>query len=232
MPQMVGLSIPNEVIRVSIEQFAELPAIREEAERMVAWSTEKSLHLPGGSVRGSFHPLGRGGGGRVLVTAGIREVIREYEAAVRAMGVEPRVVRPSGINQFNLYCGLLPAEGVVAYVGLFENFFTFYVLEEGKLIFYQEVKKALLNKTLYEDIEMTLQYFMTGNARREIDTLYVACHGENGTEIKESFRGINQMPVSFLSECEVFGAEEAGQAGPGRTGTYAAAIGAAQSLAG
>ncbi len=231
--QVVGLSLPNEIIRVSIERYGELPRAREEAERMIAMFTEKALHLPGGSTRVTFHPLGGGekeGSGPLLVTAGIREVIREYEKIVRDVGVEPRVVRPAGINQFNLYCGMLPDKGVVAYVGLFENFFTFYVLEEGRLVFYQEVKKAMLNETLYEDIEMTLQYFMSGNSKREIGKLYVGIHGEYAADMVESFRQISNMEMALLSESQVF-ARDDNRPGPGQAGTFAAAIGAAQSLA-
>ena len=140
----VGLSIPSEVVKVSIQQYAELPRSVEEIERMIAWWSRKSLPFPVEGSQISYHPLNQHGRGekRLLVAIGFKEVIREYEMDLREVRIYPEVIRPSCLNQFNFYQERIPPSGVVGFLGLLENFFTLFVFNGADLVFYHGVRRG------------------------------------------------------------------------------------------
>ena len=81
----VGLSIPSEIVKVTIQKYTEVPKRVEETERMIAWWSRKSLPFPVDGARISFHQLGvtPQGEAKLLVAVGFRDIIREYEMDLR-----------------------------------------------------------------------------------------------------------------------------------------------------
>lgn len=229
---LTGVGLPNEIIKMSIQEFPELPKARPEIERMVAWTIERSLHFPAHSTKVSYHPVGwKNGVERMLVTAGISSVIREYELVLRENHICPEVIRPVGITQFNFYAEKIPDQGVVAYLGLFENYFTFFVFIEGQLSFYQGIKKGHSSKHYLDDIDMCFEFYANQNPDQEIERLYIGGCQENREKMQDVFASFGNMDVTVLDEFSLIGKEKAvGMDKREALAYYAAAIGAAQSL--
>lgn len=229
----VGLSIPNEVIKIAIKRYASLPKSREEAEKMIAWMAKKSLPFPAERTRISHYTLSEAGAGtKLLVALGSYDVVREYELNLRELKVEPEVIRPAGINQFNFYSSRIPRMGTVSFLGLFRGFFNLFVCVHGSILFYHGVKRGFSDIHFFQDVDMTLNLFRNENPGYKIERLYFASQVGFGKTLEQGLRTMGEMPVARMHEEEVIMVDDT-MAGleEGRLSSYAAAIGAAQGLA-
>jgi Tfp pilus assembly PilM family ATPase len=231
----VGLSLPNEVVKVSLQSYSDLPRGREQTEKMIAWWVRGTLPFPVEKARVSYTPLHRNPGGdkRVLASIVHRDVVREYELNMRGLKLEPQVIRPSGINHYNFYHERIPRSGLMAFLGLFERTTTLFVFDEGELVFYHGLKKGYSDMHFFQDVEMMIALYKNENPGKGIDKLFYASQVGFHTELEEGLRSLTASAVSRLPEREMITVD------PSLTGkrdeialhSFAAAIGAAQSLA-
>jgi hypothetical protein len=230
----VGLSLPNEIVKVAVQKFGELPKTKEATERMIAWWAKKNLPFPTEGAKISYHPLTQKNGAgekRLMVAIAFEEVIREYENNLKEVGIHPEVIRPAGINHFNFYHQRIPPVGVVGFLGLFEHYLTLYVIEGGELMFYHGIKRGYSDIHFFQDVEMTLQLYLDSNPDKEIDTLcygsQVGFHGE----LEEGFRSIVGGGVVRLEESAILSLDGI-EKPKDRVGfpSYVSAVSAAQSL--
>ncbi len=229
-----GLSIPNEIIKIAIKRYASLPKSREEAEKMIAWMAKKSLPFPAERTKISHYTLtnGVGTGRKLLVAIGSYDVIREYELNLRELRIEPEVIRPAGINQFNFYSNRIPRTGTVAFLGLFRGFFNLFVCVHGSILFYHGVKRGFSDIHFFQDVDMTLNLFQNENPGYKIEKLYFASQVGFGKTLEQGLRTMGEMSIARMHEEEVIMVDDTlAGLGEGRLSSYAAAIGAAQGLA-
>jgi Tfp pilus assembly PilM family ATPase len=201
---------------------------------MISWEMEKTLHFPMESTKISYHIIKnqREKDRQLLVTAGILDVISDYEDNLKKLKLLPKVIRPAGINQFNFYQAMLPEEGVIAFLGLYENFFTFFVFEDSKLEFYHGVKKGFSDLHFFQDIDMTMQHYYNINPDKEIEKLYVGSQVAFHRELRDVFKNLSNMDVSIIDESElittIMDMDDPGERA--KLSSFASAIGAAQGL--
>ena len=228
----VGVALPNEIVKVAIQSFAELPETEADIERMISWTIEKNLHFQAKSTKVSYYRIGwKNGVERMLVCAGTFSVIREYELLMKAVNIHPRIIHPQGIAQFNFYSNQLPDRGVVAYLGLFERFFAVFVFIEGKLAFYQGIRKGFSDKHYLDDIDMCFEFYLNENPDNEIERLFIGGCLENRKNMQGVFSGLGNMDVRVMNELSTIGiGNRSGLGGNDDLALYAPAIGAAQSL--
>jgi len=231
----VGLSLPNEIIKVMIQTYEDLPSSNAEIEKMIAWWTGKNFHLPVDFLKISYHLLGpnKEGGTNFLVFLSIRDVVKEYESSLKELKIDARIIRPAVINQFNFYGSLIPPRGTVAYLGLFENYFIYFVFEDAKLTFCSGVKKGLSDLPLFfENVDRIMHYYLKKNPEKEIERCYIGSQVGLHRELKEVFGNLSDMDIVILDEKQIIridadidDKEENALISP-----FASAIGAAQSL--
>ena len=230
----IGLSVPNEIVKIAIKRYVSLPKSREEAEKMIAWAAKKSLPFPAESTKISHYILSNGTGNakKILMAIGSYDVIREYELNLRELKIEPEIIRPAGINQFNFYSDRIPRTGTVAFLGLFRSFFNLIVCVHGTMMFYHGVKRGFSDIHFFQDVDMTLNLFYNENPGYKIEKLYFGSQVGFGKTLEQGLRTMGDMPIARVHHEELISgdAEIAGQKGRGLS-SYAAAIGAAQSLA-
>lgn len=226
----IGISIPNEIVKVSIQKFDALPASEKMTEKMIAWNTEKTLHFAADTTRISYQRLNAEN--QLFVTIAVRDTIREYETALRTMKLEPEVVRPAGINQYNYYNDVLPGSGIIAFLGLYENYFTFFVFEEGALTFYHGVKRGFSDLHFFQDVDMTMQHYLNINPDKEIESLFVGSQVAFHRELEEVFRNLSDMDVEIIDESKLIQTELGvrNEKDRERLSALSSAIGAAQSI--
>lgn len=229
----IGVGLPNEIIKMSLQEFQELPKEASEIERMVAWTIERTFYFPAKSTKVSWHSVGKrkNGAEKMFVTACDFSVIREYEQVLKENHIYPKMMSPSGIAQFNFYCEKIPDQGVVAYLGLFETCFGFYVFNDGELSFYQGIRKGFSSRNYLDDIDMCFDFYMGKNPDQDVERLYIGGLVENREEMREVFTAFGNMEVTVLDEFSLIGKERAlGMSRREELAGYAAAIGAARSV--
>jgi hypothetical protein len=230
----VGLSLPSEIIRVLIRSYPRLPKSRAETERLINWSLEKSFHFPIENTRVSFHAVGADGNGieNLLVTIGMREVIRQFEDLLGELGITTRVVRPAGINLFNFYAPLLPDTGTHAFMGLFDNYFNFLVFENTRLSFFHGVKRGFADLQFFQDVDLTLQHYLDLNPGKRIEQLCVGSQVGYHDELREVLGNLIDVKIKVLNESELIDApfETQNPVERLKLASLASAVGAAQGL--
>ena len=233
---LIGLALPNEVIKMSIKAYKNLPATDAKIAEMIAWETEKVLQLPRASVRTghyrSEHPQ-KDASPRLLAAAGVDAVLNEYESLCSELKLEIRTVAPATICQFNFYTHALPSSGVIAFSGLFENFFTLFIIENGQVEFYQGIKKRPDKNYYLNDIDRALQFYSQENRDKHIETLYIGSQIGMRTTLQPLFNRLENIKAIIPDEFRLIDLHADCQTPDQKPGlnTFSTAIGAAQSLA-
>lgn len=199
---MAGLSLPSELVKMLIQKYPELPDSTAEIERLVGWSIERNFHFPVQSAKISYQKLGNDPEGMkcLLLTIGISEVIRQYEALFKEMGIETRVIRPAGINLFNVFSEHVPRRGTVAFMGLFENYFNFMVFDNRRLVFFHGVKRGFSDLQFFQSVDMTLKHYLDSNPGKQIRQIRVGSQVGYHQELKEVLNNLIDMEVNILNE--------------------------------
>ena len=230
----IGLSLPNDIVKVSIRKYDGLPDSDLETERMISWSTEKSLHFPEKSTKIAYELIEENDEKEkwILVAICIKDVIKEYELNLKDLKLIPKVIRPSGINQFNFFSSDLPSTGINAFLGLYENYFTFLVFEDSKLKFFHGFKKGFSDLYFFKDIDMTIQHFMNAHPDKEVENLYIGTQVAFHKEIEDVFRNLSDINIVVMDESRHIKAEPKTENKNEREkiSYFLSAIGAAQSL--
>jgi len=233
---VIGLALPNEVIKVSIKAYKNLPQTDAKIADMIAWEMEKALQLSNANLRISCYrpePSSKDTPPRLLAAIGVDAVLNEYESLCSELNLEIRTVAPAAICQLNFYSDLLPSSGVIAFSGLFENFFTLFIIENGQIEFYQGIKKRLDKNYYLNDIDRALQFYSQENHGKHIETLYIGSQVGDSAKLQplsDRFEGIEVVIPDELRlidlhvNCQKFVQK------PGLN-AFSTAIGAAQSLA-
>ncbi len=230
----VGLALPNEVINISIQKYADLPKSSVETEKMLAWRTEKSLHFSRETVKISYQPMGTNPSGEksLLVSIGILEVLAEYEKLFKALKIGVKAMQPAGLNQFNFFSGFLPSTGIFAFVGLFEYYFNIFIYEDGQLISYQGVKKGFADLHFILDVDIALQHYRSLNPGKKISKMFVGSQVGFQHELDEVLSNLSDMEVQILDPIQIIEVDsDLLQAGiADELPHYISAVGAALSL--
>ena len=96
MGRQVTLVVPDAAVRVLLLDFDTLPTKAAEALPVVRFRLKKLLPFDADDAMISFQIMSSGKGGvRVLAAAVPRDVLEEYESAVREAGFEPGCILPS-----------------------------------------------------------------------------------------------------------------------------------------
>jgi len=232
---VIGLALPNDVIKVSIKTYKNLPETDAKIAEMIAWEMEKAIQLSPASIRiGHYRPgHSQDASKRLLAAIGVEAVLNEYESLCSELKLEIRTVAPAALCQFNFYSYVLPSSGVIAFSGLFENFFTLFIIENGQLKFYQGIKKRPDKNYYLNDIDRALQFYFQENRDKPIETLYIGSQIGARAKLQPLFNRLANIKNDIPDESRLIDLNTNCQPFDKKLGlnAFSTAIGAAQSLA-
>lgn len=232
----IGLSVPSEIIKISIHTWDELPKSEEQIQKMIAWKERELLPFPVEQARTSFYPLNgiRPGKESLLVAMGSRQIIRDYEVHLRSLRLEPQVVQPSAISHLNFYSGHLPASGVFAFLSVLDDYFAFFVFEGQAMIFYRGKRKSSVPSRFLQECAMTIQLYQDENPGKPIETIFIQSQKNLPGSFRAEFGKECSFRLAALDESQIISPDASlGTEGKSiNTALFASAIGAAQSLGG
>jgi len=203
----IGLSLPNEIIKLSIQKYAELPGTSSEINNLIAWRLEKSIHISAKntSISHSLINTDKNGEKSLLSIVGIQDVIREFEMNLLELGIHAKCILPSGLNQLNFFINRLPTTGTIAFIGLFEYFFTFFVFEDSRLTFYHGTKKGFSDLNFFQNVDMIISHYLRATPDKEIEQLFIGAQVGFHRELKEVFNNISNIDVHIMDENKIIG---------------------------
>ena len=120
----------------------------------------------------------------------------------------------------------------MTYVGVYSNYFVFFVFEDDRLQFCRGVKKGYPDKDFFAEVDRTFQHYLNLNPDKEIEKIYIGSNVASHNELKKSFVNLTGSSVSVMDESQMiltdfdFDKPEERE----RLSSFASAIGAAQSL--
>ena len=232
---IAGLSIPNEIVKSSIHKYRELPKSEAEIEKMVKWGVEKLFPFPVENMKISYHIIGENKASEsvLFVTIGIQDVINEYELSLKELKIDAKIIRPSGVSQLNFYINELAKTACVAYIGLFDNFFTLFVFEDAQLIYYCGIKKGFSDIHFFQNIDMAMLHYLDKNPDKQIENFFIGSQVGHHQELENVLKSLINKNIHIIDEKQII--EEAVShsevKGLKNLLSYTSAIGAAQSLA-
>ena len=231
----VGLSLPNESVKVTTHQFKGLHESETKIRQLIAWKEKTTLPFPVEKAKISCFPFSPKSMEERLYLIGIgsEDIIRDYEMNLRHLKINPKVIRPAVINHLNFYVRSIKSLGIIAFLGLFEQYFTFFVFEDLQLIFYRGKRKSSSYFHFLQEIDMTVELFQREFPDKKIERLYVGSQTEMSQDMEKDIRGNSDLDFILLDENKIIsmdqgelGSEEGIHIRP-----YISAIGAAKSLA-
>jgi type IV pilus assembly protein PilM len=153
--------IPDTAAKVSLLRFEKVPGRPADLLELIRWQVRKSVpfrvedaqiaHFAGA-------PLG-GGGREFVVSIARRDIVREYEAAAQAAGLQPGVVDLATFNMVNavLAAGTTPSgDWLVVHVA--SDYLTLAILRGDALIFYRH-RGADDASSLADVVHQTAMYY-------------------------------------------------------------------------
>ncbi len=197
-----GVSLPDELTKIFIQRYAEIPKTESATNKMIAWRMEKKLHTSLENAIISHSLIGQDANRDkiLLVVIGMKDVIRDFELNLLEAGVHAKCVLPAGLNQLNFFISRLPSKGTIAFIGLFEYFFTFFVFEDSLLTFYHGTKKGLSDLNFFQDIDMIMRHYLNANPGKELEQLFVGSQVAFHRELSDVFNNLSNIDVHVMQE--------------------------------
>ena len=101
-PRRVALIVPDQVAKVSLVRFEQVPAKAQDLDQLVRWQVRKAAPFPIEEAQVSYVPAGRVADGQeFVVSLARRDTIREYEDMCDAAGAHAGLVDLSTFNVIN-----------------------------------------------------------------------------------------------------------------------------------
>ncbi|MBN1627425.1 MAG: hypothetical protein JW944_12960 [Deltaproteobacteria bacterium] len=231
----IGLSLPIESMKIMTHKFEGLQQdAKNKIRDLIAWKEKETLPYPVDKAMISFYSFSpKTMEGKIYLAAiGYMDIIRDFELNIRQLKLDPKVIRPAVINQFNFYMNNFKATGITAFLGLFNNYFSFFVFHEDQLIFYRGKRKPASYIHFMQEIDMTIELFQGEYPGKDIERLALGRQLASSNSVDTEFESYPEMEISLIDEESIIIPDEA-VAGNGReidVSSYASAIGAAQSL--
>jgi hypothetical protein len=231
---VLGLAIPNEIVKIILQQYKELPDNEADIEKVVAWQTGKSYRFPMKKIRIAYHIAGRNAEGehQLMVAAGARRAIAEYEAILGGLSLQAPVICPSAVHLANFYMPKLPQAETFAFACFFHHYVSLMVFDRGHLAFIRGVKKKFNPVDCYRSVSMMLMHYGAENPGKESGRLYIDSQAGARRELERVFREMGELEVSLVDP-EGLVSIAAGHplaGAPSKLSAFTAAIAAAQSL--
>jgi Tfp pilus assembly PilM family ATPase len=232
--ESIGVSLPIESLKLTTYKFEGLHEKTGKIRELIAWKEKETLPYPVEKAKISFHSFShRAMEETIYLTAiGYSDIIRDYEQNIKQLKLNPRVIRPAVINQINFYMNNFDSAGVVAFLGLFKQHFSFFVFQDDQLIFYRGKRRPVSYIHFIQEIDMTIELFQREYPGKTIERLTLGKQMAMVNSLDTEFDNYPEMEISIIDEDGIITLDDAAQDNDEpAVGPYASAIGAAQSVA-
>lgn len=184
----IALSLPDQLARITLLEFDEIPGNRVEVERLILWKLKKTLPIPVEVAKVDYTLLDKGEDKvEMLVAAASREVIREYEDIVRSIGLRPILVDIASMNTLSLFRGDMEKYSVFVDVSGYSV--SVAIIADGKPAFFRSKELEGDIDRIEKEVISTVAYYTTKNPEADIGTLFIHSAEEFIRGVIDALRG-------------------------------------------
>jgi hypothetical protein len=171
----IALSLPNQLVRIVMVDFDELPQIRKEAEKLILWRIKKMLPISTEEAHIDYCVTEKKGE-KVQVVAALasKKVIREYEDSLREIGLRPILVDIASLNTLSLFLDGIEGDSLFVDVSGGEAV-GIALMADKELIFFRSKDIQGDIERVGQEIVSTLTYYKTRMPDLHIKRLYLIC---------------------------------------------------------
>lgn len=195
----IALSLPDQLVRIVIVDFDELPQIRKEAEKLILWRIKKMLPISTEEAHIDYRVTGRTGD-KIQVVAAVasKKVIREYEDSLREIGLRPTLVDIASINTLSLFLDEL--EGNSIFVNISGGEAVGIAIMAGKeLIFFRSKDIQGDIGRVGQEIISTLTYHNTKMPDLPVKRIYMICSENDYGAIEKGLENVFEGEIHRLT---------------------------------
>ena len=201
----IGVALPDACVKVLVRTFKELPKEKFKIDELVLWEISNSLKLPADELRIGWDNMGKNSDKAhvLLVVLGLNNIIAQYEQAFKKLGTSPVILAPAGLSQYNFYSRVLPSKGIMAYLGMFDDYLNLFVFSDNIPLFYKMIRKGLLNddeSSAINDVDLLLQYYNSENPDLEIEKFFIASNTKSQIQIEYILQDVNPAEFTIIDE--------------------------------
>jgi len=199
-----ALSLPDSIFRIQTFEFDEFPSKPIDQERLVRWRLEKGSFDIADIVLQYQVLKSNEKGFSVIVCVAKQSVIRQYEAILTKLGLEPWCIRPSTFNILNLYQPYFSQSSSISIlVHVVEHSCTTVISGNNEILYrYKDVKKGRadsITSKFVREIGDFVHYYLhrDPSCRPEISRIYLAGTGASCTELIEGIKEMTSLEVEI-----------------------------------
>lgn len=172
----MGVSLPSESTRFQVKSFPNLPEGEENIKEMILWSLGKTskIDLANVHLKWSVFKNKVDSSAALMIGMVSKRVLHEYVDVLEKASFTFCSICSSDLNLFNFYSSAISEDGTVAWLGVFPESISLFVLKEARPLFYKNIKKIMIAQNDADNIDMLFQYFIYENPDLTIDRYYLS----------------------------------------------------------
>lgn len=204
----LSLIIPDNIVRVALLSFPEIPKSSKQLTEMIMWKMKKSIPYRIEDTAISYQILGnedQSGERVVLISLIPKNIVRQYEDLFTNMNVRVGLIDLSTFGIYNLFRERIGGSGDVGLINCSYNYFTFMIIRNANLLFvrcknYQLHGGALeeeKQRVLKRELSTSLSYYTEKLSGKELSMTYIRSIGHDTTKL------IQLLKEGGIGTCEV-----------------------------
>jgi type IV pilus assembly protein PilM len=178
-PRKIALVIPDVSTKVSILHFEQVPARRDDLDKLVRWQIRKSAPFAIEDASVTYTEGARSAGGREFIVELARhDIVRDYETVCANAGVYAGLVDTATMSMLNLFlASRRPPAGDWLLVHMQPGYTSLAIVRDGDLIFFRNRAEGE-GESLTDLVHQTAMYYQDRLSGRGFERVLLGGRGE------------------------------------------------------
>lgn len=156
---VISLSIPDQVVRVSIVELKDVAAKRSDILKFIRWKSKRFLPYDPENAKIDYHLFGNS-----AMTVFVKDdVVSNYEEAFCSLSFKPGFVSTPSINLFNLFSQRFGNMNDFTFISVLEDSFAVIIVRNGEVCFYRSTEIGYADERLIQEIISSVLYYISEN---------------------------------------------------------------------
>lgn len=155
----ISLSIPDQVVRVSILELKDVAAKRRDILKFIRWKSRRFLPYDPENAKIDYHLFGDS----VMAVFVKGDVVSNYEESFCSLSFKPRLVSTPSINLFNLFSQRFGDLKDFTFISVLEDSFAIIIVRSGVIVFYRSTEVGYADERLIPEINSSILFYISEN---------------------------------------------------------------------
>ncbi|MEW5805805.1 MAG: pilus assembly protein PilM [Acidobacteriota bacterium] len=180
----LSLVIPDNIVRVSLLNFQEIPSNRRQLMEMIKWKLKRSIPFKLEDANISYQVLGNTANDRervILVSLMLKSILRQYEELFQEMDMRAGLIDIATFGIHNLYRRAMEEMTDIALLNFSCNYFTFLIFRQGNMMFFrcknyqahEGMDEDEVMRSLKRELTTSLSYYSEKLSGKGLEKVYI-----------------------------------------------------------